>query len=98
MIVWRIARVVVAGLAVIAVVGWVGPPAWAHGGSALPDAVYYRSTVTSIDPPVPGLEVSLSQAGESVTLTNHTSSIIEVIGYALGALSTDHPDRGGRKR
>ena len=55
-------------------------PASAHD-TTLPDAPYYRSTITSITPPVPGLQVQITQSGETVTLTNHTRSTVMVLGY-----------------
>ena len=50
-------------LSTVAVVTAV--PASAHD-TTLPDAAYYRSTVTWISPPTPGLKVELSTA-ETVT-------------------------------
>ena len=44
----------------------VAAPAGAHGQS-LPDSSHYRSTVTAIDPAVPGLQISVIQNGESIT-------------------------------
>ena len=55
-------------------------PASAHD-TTLPDAPYYRSTITSISPQVPGLMVAITQSGETVTLTNHTSTTVMVLGY-----------------
>ena len=65
-------------LSTVAVVTAV--PASAHD-TTLPDAAYYRSTVTSISPPTPGLKVELSTGGETVTLTNETGSTVMVLGY-----------------
>jgi len=58
---------------------WPGTAAFAHG---LPDSTYYRSAITAIEPPVPGLVLAVTKAGESVTLTNHTGKTVVVIGYA----------------
>ena len=58
----------------------VAAPAKAHGQS-LPDADRYRSTITAVAPPVPGLQLSVIQNGESITLTNHTGKTVMVIGY-----------------
>jgi len=58
---------------------WPGTAAFAHG---LPDSTYYRSVITAIEPPVPGLVLAVTKAGESVTLTNHTGETVVVIGYA----------------
>jgi hypothetical protein len=55
-------------------------PASAHS-TTLPDAAYYRSTVTSVTPAVPGLEVRVARSGETVTLTNHTGKMVVVLGY-----------------
>jgi hypothetical protein len=55
-------------------------PAWAHV-QALPDANYYRSTITSIDPAVAGLDISVINHGESVVLTNQTGKTVTVVGY-----------------
>ena len=58
---------------------WPGTAAFAHG---LPDSSYYRSAITAIEPPTPGLVLTVTKAGESLTLTNHTGKTIVVIGYA----------------
>jgi hypothetical protein len=58
---------------------WPGTIAFAHG---LPDSSYYRSTITAIEPSVPGLVLAVTKAGESITLTNHTGKTVVVIGYA----------------
>jgi hypothetical protein len=58
---------------------WPGTAAFAHG---LPDSNYYRSTITAIEPSVPGLVLAVAKAGESFTLTNHTGKTVVVIGYA----------------
>jgi hypothetical protein len=47
-----------------------------------PDAQYYRSTVTAIEPAVPGLEVTTHGGGESITLTNRTGKQVLVLGYS----------------
>ena len=54
-------------------------PASAH--DILPDAANYTSRITSISPATTGLELQLTRAGESITLTNHTGSTVEVLGY-----------------
>jgi hypothetical protein len=59
---------------------WPGTAAFAHGPS-LPDSTYYRSTITAIEPSIPGLVLAVTKAGESVTLTNHTGKTVVVIGY-----------------
>jgi hypothetical protein len=52
------------------------------GGSAGPDAKYYGSTVTGIQPATPGLTVSVQGRGNTVTLTNTTGKSVVVEGYA----------------
>ena len=69
-----------AGVAALALVALTAAPASAHD-TTLPDASYYRSTVTSITPSVPGLKLDLTAGGETVTLTNGTGSIVMVPGY-----------------
>jgi hypothetical protein len=72
----------VAALSLVAPAAVMGAvPAGAHGTS-LPDSKYYRSEVTSVAPAVPGLNISLTQGGESVILTNHTGQTVEVLGYS----------------
>ncbi len=56
-------------------------PAMAHGGS-VPDSRHYRSTITAIKPPVAGLVLSVTKAGQSLTLTNRTGRTVIVLGYA----------------
>ena len=58
-----------------------GAPAYAHGGDA-PDATAYRTTVTTITPPQPGLTVRAVEAGARLELINHTGRTIEVLGYS----------------
>jgi hypothetical protein len=58
---------------------WPVTAASAHG---LPDASYYRSTITAIEPSIPGLVLAVTKAGESITLANHTGKTVVVIGYA----------------
>jgi hypothetical protein len=70
--------VTAAGVTLLAVLST--SPASAHGTS-LPDSKYYSSVVTAVTPAVQGLTISLTQGGESVTLTNHSGSTVEVLGY-----------------
>ena len=58
---------------------WPGTAAFAHG---LPDSSYYRSAITAIEPSTPGLVLTVTKAGESLTLTNHSGKTVVVIGYA----------------
>ena len=59
----------------------VAAPAAAHGDHNLPDARYYHSTITSVRPEVPGLDLSMIKDGESITLTNRTGKTVVVFGY-----------------
>jgi len=79
-------RLVVLALAGLLVIGWVigwaaADPAAAHGGT-FPDLRYYRSAITGIDPPAPGVSISVAADGESVTLTDWTRAAVTVLGYA----------------
>jgi hypothetical protein len=56
-------------------------PAAAHGNHDLPDARYYHSTITSVRPEVPGLDLSMIKDGASITLTNRTGRTVVVLGY-----------------
>jgi hypothetical protein len=58
----------------------VGAPASAHSAD-VPAASDYTSTVTGIDPPLPGLSVRAVDAGTQLELVNHTGRPIEVLGY-----------------
>jgi hypothetical protein len=66
---------------VAGVLGLAGTPAAAHGGDA-PDATAYRTTVTAVSPPEPGLTVRAVEAGARLELVNRTGRTIEVLGYA----------------
>lgn len=62
----------------------VGSPAVSttSGDGPSPDARYYRSTVRSVDPPTPGIEIVVRGGGQSVTLTNRSRKTVVVLGYA----------------
>lgn len=75
----RAARAAFCLLLALLAATWPGTAAFAHG---LPDSNYYRSAITAIDPPTPGLVLAVTKAGESITLTNHTGKTVVVIGYA----------------
>ena len=60
---------------------WTGTAAVAHDHS-LPDADRYRSTVTTVEPAIPGLIPTISGDDDLLTLTNHTGETVLVIGYA----------------
>jgi hypothetical protein len=70
-----IGAMLVIGVAVLLV------PTAASAGTD-PDAEYYRSVVTAIEPAVPGLEVVVHGGGDSVSLTNRTDRPVTVIGYS----------------
>jgi len=77
---WR--RALAGALATAVVTLAPALPAQAHDSSTLPDAPYYRSTVTSITPVISGLTITMDKAGESITLVNNTGSVVEVPGYS----------------
>jgi hypothetical protein len=77
----RVLRAASCILAAILGVWWAAPPALAHTRPP-PDSSHYRSTITAIQPPVPGLALAVTGAGGSLTLTNHTGKTVVVIGYA----------------
>jgi len=60
---------------------WMASPALAHS-RPLPDSNHYRSTITAIQPPVPGLALAVTRADGALTLTNNTGKTVVVIGYA----------------
>jgi hypothetical protein len=62
-------------------VWWMAPPALAHS-RPVPDSNHYGSTITAIQPPVPGLALAVTRADGSLVLTNHTGKTVVVIGYA----------------
>jgi hypothetical protein len=62
-------------------VWWMAPPALAHS-RPVPDSNNYGSTITAIQPPVPGLALAVTRADGALTLTNHTGKTVVVIGYA----------------
>ena len=67
-------------LSVIALALTPAAEAMAAGG-ALPDTRYFTSHLSAITPAVPGLEVAVGAAGESISLTYRGSSTVEVLGY-----------------
>ena len=77
----RVLRVASCMLAAVLGVWWMASPALAHS-RPVPDSSYYRSTITAIQPPVPGLALAVTRADGSLTLTNHTDKPVVVIGYA----------------
>jgi hypothetical protein len=77
----RMLRVASCMLAAVLGVWWMASPALAHS-RPVPDSSYYRSAITAIQPPVPGLALAVTRADGSLTLTNHTGKTVVVIGYA----------------
>jgi hypothetical protein len=77
----RVLRVASCMLATVLGVWWMASPALAHS-RPVPDSSYYRSAITAIQPPVPGLALAVTRADGSLTLTNHTGKTVVVIGYA----------------
>lgn len=77
----RVLRLASCVLAAVLGVWWMASPALAHS-RPLPDFNNYRSTITAIQPPVPGLAVAVTRADGALTLTNRTGKTVVVIGYA----------------
>src|SRR5689334_1593510 len=72
----------VLGAAVLVTLTVLFAPGTAVAETQNPDAGYYVSTVTAIEPAVPGLEVVAHGGGESITLTNRTGKRVVVLGYS----------------
>jgi hypothetical protein len=72
----------VVGVAVLITLTALFSSGAATAASQNPDAEYYVSTVTGIEPAVPGLQVVVHGGGESITLTNHTGKPVVVLGYS----------------
>jgi len=70
-------------LIVAVVAGALAPatPASAHSGDT-PDATAYRTTVTGISTPEPGLSVRAVEAGARLELVNKTGHTVEILGYS----------------
>jgi hypothetical protein len=77
----RVLRVASCILAAVLGVWWMVSPALAHS-RPLPDSSHYRSTITAIQPRVPGLALAVTGTDGSLRLTNHTGKTVVVIGYA----------------
>jgi hypothetical protein len=56
-------------------------PAFAHGGDTS-GATAYRTRITGISAPEPGLTVRMVEAGARLELSNETGHAIEVLGYS----------------
>jgi hypothetical protein len=68
----------IAGLGVVAAALVACPAAVAHGGGA---ALGYRSTVTTVTPSLPGLEVRVLYGDDELQVTNTAGRRIVVLGY-----------------
>lgn len=66
-------------------------PAQAHAGDA-PDATAYRTAVTGVTPPQPGLTVRAVEAGARLELSNGTGHTVEVLGYSGEPYLAVRPD------
>jgi hypothetical protein len=69
------------GLATLLLGGLTASPVLAADDSSA-DAKYYRSSVTQIQPAVPGLDVKVQSGDGQITLTNHTGKTVTVVGLA----------------
>jgi hypothetical protein len=67
-------------LAALLLGGLTAGPAMAAEDSS-PDAAYYESSVTAIQPAVPGLELRVRSEDGHLTLVNHTGKTVTVVGY-----------------
>jgi hypothetical protein len=76
----RLARAAVFVGLVLTLLGLVSQPALAHGPMN-PDAPLYRTTLTSVSPPVTGLEVIAAPNGDWIQVTNDTGHTLMVLGY-----------------
>lgn len=77
-----IAALVIGVAVLIALTVLLAPGTAVAAATANPDAEYYVSAVTAIEPAVPGLEVVVHGGGESITLTNRTGQPVVVLGYS----------------
>ena len=80
-------------LALAAVAGVVVPPtpAGAHGGDT-PSSTAFRTRISGVTPAVPGLAVTVVEAGARLELTNDTGRTVEVLGYAMEPYLEVRPD------
>jgi hypothetical protein len=69
------------GVAALLLGGLASTPAMAADDSS-PDAQYYQSSVTQIQPAVPGLEVKVRSSDGQLTLINHTGKTVTVVGLS----------------
>lgn len=69
------------GVAALLLGGLAAGPAMAAEDSS-PDAKYYQSSVTQIQPAVPGLEVKVRSSDGQLTLVNHTGKTVTVVGLS----------------
>lgn len=73
------ARVVAALVAVVAALA-LPAPAWAHGGGT-PDGTSYRTRVTGLSGPLPGVSVRAVEAGARLDLVNNGDGPVQVLGH-----------------
>lgn len=74
-----VGRLVALALGVLTAVLATAGPAWAHGGGQ--SASNWVSPVTSVDPPMPGLDVRTVEHGDYVRLRNDSDRDVTVLGY-----------------
>ena len=77
---WLLRATGTAAVALAGVAGWASPASAHTLGGAPP--TNYRSEITSVDPSVPGLAVSLLDLGRRVQLVNRSGADVEVLGYS----------------
>jgi len=65
----------------MAIVTVLAGPAAAHGVGVGLRPTNYRTTVTSVTPPLPGLAVHVLEAGDKLQLVNRTGQEVLVLGY-----------------
>ncbi|MEN3306905.1 MAG: hypothetical protein V7603_3107 [Micromonosporaceae bacterium] len=70
-----------AALAAVVVVP-AGSAAAHGGGQTIPDAAYYRSSLTGVAPSPDGISVRVDPAGEFIELTNTGAAVVVVLGYS----------------
>jgi hypothetical protein len=78
----RSGRTAVAALsAVVASLTLGSGPAFAHGGTTIPDAAYYRTELTAVTPQPAGVSARVDPGGEWVEVTNRGPAVVVVLGY-----------------
>jgi hypothetical protein len=78
----RSGRTAVAALsAVVASLTLGSGPAFAHGGTTIPDAAYYCTELTAVTPQPAGVSARVDPGGEWVEVTNRGPAVVVVLGY-----------------